>query len=362
MFRLYGREFAKNDLLKRIGDISQVCGIRRFELIDGNQKGVEALDIRTGSGLNFTVLVGRGMDISSAEYQGIPICWRSSVGEVSSAYFEPEGYGWLRSFFGGLLTTCGLTYFGHPCQDNGKQLGLHGRISNTAGRITFCDTYWQGDEYILEVVGKVRETAVFGEDILLTRKITTKLGETKLWINDVVENLGFQAQEHMILYHINIGFPIVDKDTKLFARYKEIIPRDEEAKKYTEPPTSFSDPIPNFKEKCYFYKMEPDKDGKVKVALFNKRLNKNQGLGIYLKYDIKELPEFIEWKMMGEKMFVVGIEPGNARGNRAQEREKNSLPYLAPHQKCEYHIEIGIVKSKKELESLGVESCGVVKP
>ena len=45
-------------------------------------------------------------------FQGLPLAWRSPAGDVHPSYYEPEGFGWLRSFAGGLLTTCGLDQFG----------------------------------------------------------------------------------------------------------------------------------------------------------------------------------------------------------------------------------------------------------
>ncbi|HEX30258.1 TPA: DUF4432 family protein, partial [Candidatus Poribacteria bacterium] len=78
MIKLYGREFTRGELLRYVGDISQIAGLKRYELSEGNERGVEAVEFRTGSGFNFVVLPGRGMDISFAEYNGIPLCWRSS--------------------------------------------------------------------------------------------------------------------------------------------------------------------------------------------------------------------------------------------------------------------------------------------
>lgn len=52
------------------------------------------------------------------------------LGIVAPSYFEDEGFKSLRSLSLGLLTTCGLTYFGIPSYENGEELGLHGRIGN----------------------------------------------------------------------------------------------------------------------------------------------------------------------------------------------------------------------------------------
>ncbi len=134
MATLFGRAMTRNYILERVGDISQIGGVRVVELADGRERGVRAAQFRTASGLDFTVLIDRGMDIDRADYKGTPLCWRSATQSAHPAYFEPEGLQWLRSFFGGLLTTCGLTYAGHPTTDEGEELGLHGRISNVPAR------------------------------------------------------------------------------------------------------------------------------------------------------------------------------------------------------------------------------------
>jgi len=107
---LYGREWSKVELLERAGDISQYGGARLMESAEGPEAHVPSALFRTGSGLNFHVLPGRGMDISLADYCGWPLCWRSSTGDVGAGFYEPEGRGWLRGFFGGLLTTCGGSF------------------------------------------------------------------------------------------------------------------------------------------------------------------------------------------------------------------------------------------------------------
>src|SRR3990172_778343 len=117
MPHLFGTEISKEDLLARVGDMAQICGARPVLLQDGPTQNVEAIDFRTGGGLNLTVLPGRGLDVSAAEYYGMSLAWLAPCREVHAAYFEPEGLGWLRGFFGGLIATCGLTYMGAPGED-----------------------------------------------------------------------------------------------------------------------------------------------------------------------------------------------------------------------------------------------------
>jgi len=80
----------------------------------------------------------------------------------------------------------------------------------------------------------LRESVVFGENLTLRRKIYTRLGESRFWIYDVVENEGFERTPFMILYHINGGFPVVAEGSRLISPSLEVIPRDEEARKGKE--------------------------------------------------------------------------------------------------------------------------------
>ncbi|HOV70432.1 MAG TPA: DUF4432 family protein, partial [Clostridia bacterium] len=149
----------KKYLLERVGDMSQLCGITRHILADGKAWGVEAADIKTGTGFDFTVLPGRGMDIASLKYKGIPVSYMSKTGIVSASYYSDKGFDWLRTFFAGLMTTCGLSNAGGPCEDEDRLLGerhhgLHGRISNGQAENVCVYTGWEGPDYIMRVSGR----------------------------------------------------------------------------------------------------------------------------------------------------------------------------------------------------------------
>ncbi|HUV05301.1 MAG TPA: aldose 1-epimerase family protein [Armatimonadota bacterium] len=353
MPKLYGKDYSKKELLARVGDISQIAGVRLCTLADGVEHGVRAVDFRTGSGLDFSVLVDRGLDISTAAYKGQPLAWRSSTGDVSPALYEEPGFGWLRSFYGGLLVTCGLTYAGAPSVDKAKALGLHGRVSNLPASHVSADAAWQDDEYIIWACGRVRETAVFGENVELQRCITARLGEPRIWICDRVTNLGYQETEHMILYHMNIGFPVIDEGSRLIAPVKSSRPRDADAEMEKELYASFPAPAAGFRERVYYLDMAEAADGTVTAALVNPDLNSGEGFGMYVKYPKRELPKFSEWKMTGEGTYVVGLEPGNCWvEGRPKERELGTLQFLSPGESREYRLEIGVLSSKAEIAGL----------
>ena len=103
---------------------------------------------------------------------GQPLAWQSPTGIVHPAYFREEV--WLRSFHGGLLVTCGLQNVGDPNVDEGVSHGLHGRVSHIPARAV---TYRvEHDPLAVVVSGEVRETDVYGADLLLRRTLRFPAG------------------------------------------------------------------------------------------------------------------------------------------------------------------------------------------
>ncbi len=353
MATLFGKHYTKSELLDHVGDISQVARVKPYRLAEGYEEGVLAVDVSTGSGFEFTVLPTRGMDISTAQLNGKSLAWRSAMTDRHSSYFEEDGRGWLRSFYGGLVVTCGMTWMGADCVDQGEPLNLHGRISHIPATNVHWDGEWVGDDYILSVSGKCRESIVFGENIQLTRKIWAKLGESRFHIEDEVENLGYQTSPHMYLYHINTGFPAVDDNSVLISPTKSVAPRDAEAEDGQENYNKSQPPTQSYQEKCYFHQMAPNSEGKVTAAVINPECDNGNGFGVYVTYEQAQLPYFIEWKMMGRGEYVVGMEPANALVlGRAAERESGRLQFIEPGEKRKYSLEIGAVTGQDEIAAL----------
>lgn len=347
---LYKKNYSRNELRKKIGDIYQIGGIKKYEYTDGVSKGIRAIDIKNGDGFNATVLLDRGMDVSHLDYKGIPLNWNSSTFETSPVFYESKGIEWLKTFFGGILTTCGLTYAGHPCVDQGEELGLHGRISNLPAYNVNTNEYWEGDDYFIEASGFIRETSVFGNKLELMRKVSMKMGENKLIIEDKVKNIGFEKSPHMIIYHINIGFPILDKNSKLIEPAgAKVTPYDENSKNGFANYAAFDEPVKGFNEQVFLHDIKADKSGNINVAIINEEFE-GTGIGVYLKYNKDNLPFLNEWKMIGQGEYVVGIEPINSKlKGRDKLREEGSLKFLQPDEEVKYVVEIGILKSMEEI-------------
>jgi hypothetical protein len=346
MAELYGRELTRQEIFARAGALSQLAGTRLMTLTGGKEQGVRVADVRTGSGLRFQVSLDRGMDISLAEYRGIPLAWRSPNGDVHPSYFDPVSDGWGRTFPGGLLTTCGLSYLGAPCVDEGKPLGLHGRISHTpATRVSFKEE-WRGDECVFSLEGDMRESAIFRENLLLSRTIETRLGASQLTVRDRISNEGSFPAPLMVLYHINAGWPIVSEVSRLLLRSRAIRPRDEEAARGKAEAQRFCKPTRGYREQVFYHDLVPDEEG------FAAALIHAGHLGLFVRYRQKELPRYVEWKMMGEGEYVVGMEPANCGvGGRAEERAAGTLQFLQGGEHRDFLLTIGVIEGEDALEA-----------
>lgn len=345
---LYGNKVCRKELMKYIGDISMIADAREGVLTAGKADGVRVIDVKTGSGLEFSVLPTRGMDIAWAQFKGMPLAHLSKTGVVHPAYFEKDGLSFLRNFFCGLLTTCGLTYFGAPCKDQGEELGLHGRISNIPAYDVSVKKEWAGDEYLIRIRGKVSESCVFNENLILTREIETKLGSSKLRITDRVENTGFNQQPLMLLYHCNFGYPIVSEDTVILEPEGTKI-RARDAEGITGECRNFQMPTHDYKEQVFYHDIPPVSGTNTYCALFNRKLS----LGVYVKFSKEELPVLGEWKMMGEGDYVVGLEPATwYPEGRNKAREAGELMFIQPGEVKEFTLEIGVLESEDELKGI----------
>jgi hypothetical protein len=337
MADLYGRKITRQQLLSLVGDLSQVAGVTLGELKEGVESGVRTAEFRSGSGLRFTVLLDRGLDIGPAEYRGIPLAWISPTGFAHPARFEPEGLGWLRSFGGGLLTGCGLTYLGSPEVDEGEALGLHGRLSNLPAQKVQVGEQWQGDECTFWLEGRLRQARVFGENLSLTRRISVGLGESRIVIQDTVENLSDRPSPLMVLYHINLGFPMVDGDCLLEAEEHPVQPRDRQAEGGWPVWMNFREPAPDYDEQVFYHDLPADQAGWVRMTLNNSNL----GLKLTVLHKKDTLPNLVQWKMMGSGEYVLGLEPANCLvEGRNKERRRGTLQTLQPGEQRQFNLEI----------------------
>jgi hypothetical protein len=336
---LYGRKWTRRQLEERVGRIEQIAGVQRFKQSEGPESGVEQIRVRTGSGLSFHVTPSKGLDISLAEYAGLPISWQSVNGDAHPAFYEATGKGWLRTASGGLLMTCGLTQVGNPGEDAGETLGLHGRVHHTPARSVYATGQWIDDDYEMTVGGIVEETSIFGDCLQLSRKISSRLGENVIRIEDEVRNMGFKSSPHMMLYHFNFGFPLMAEQTKVIFNGDE--PRPHEVGTPTSGYRDWQAPDPSSKEQVYYHSSN---EGRVDIVnpLFPS-IDGGAPISVTLSWSTETLPRLVQWKMPGAGTHVLGIEPANCSvGGRGAEREAGTLKVLQPGESTNYKLELKV--------------------
>lgn len=354
----------RTDLMKRVGSISQIAGLRRYRLSGGLADGVEAVDVRTGAGLCYTVLPGRCMDIAWADFKGSAFSYISRTGVVSPSFYDPRGMEWLKGFFAGLLTTCGLSNVGWPCTDvdsviGERPFGLHGRISNTPADAVSVDSDWADEErYVMRLKGIMREATVHGENLTLRREISSELGKNTIHIHDEVENCGYSETPLMILYHINLGYPLLSADSVLLSSASRVIPGSPEATAEASDFGRFSEPCHGYAERLYFHELAADDSGHAHVGLVNDRL----GFGVALSIQKDEFPELTEWKVMKETEYVVGIEPGTNRSiGRAEARAANQLAFLKPGERRRFDLSLEVLDGAEAISKFRQKVQSIVE-
>ena len=343
--KLYGKEWTRRELESHVGRIEQIGGVRRVQWMEGPESGVEEIQVRTGAGLSYSILPSRGLDVGLAEFCGTPICWLSPNGEAHPAFYEDHGLAWLRTAVGGLLMTCGLTQVGSPGIDGSEELGLHGRAHHIPARHVCAEGHWEGDEYFIGVEGKVEETSIAGWNLRLTRKITSCLGKNEIVIHDVVENAGFEPAPHMMLYHFNFGFPLLDAETEIHFPSDNVIAREPDLP--LEDLENWQSPQANYRERVYYHEnLSTETDGRTTVTLHNPHFPlKDKPLTVQLTWEKKNLPILVQWKMPGEGTHVLGIEPANCHvEGRTTERQRGSLVMLGPGESLVYHLKLFIMQ------------------
>jgi hypothetical protein len=348
--------YDRKEVEKRTGHTSQLGGLKQYQLTDGRAAGVRVVDFRTTRGLEFTVLVDRGMDISEARYRGMSLCWRSAAGDASPGFYDPRGAEWLWTFFGGLLTTCGLTQVGPPHTDEGEELGLHGRVSTIPAEQISVREEWSGECLQLEVSGVVREAQLFGPGLAMHRTIGARADCAGFSVRDRIANVGARPAPVMLLYHINTGFPLLDDRAELILPSTEATPRDAEAEDGKERWAEMHAPVSGYAEKVYFHTVQANSDGVVTCALINRRLD--GGIGLRLRYRLSELPFLTQWKMLGDREYVLGIEPGNCKPiGRAAARAAGELVELAVGEELQMGFELDVVEGEAALDQLAREAA-----
>ncbi|PRH89175.1 DUF4432 domain-containing protein [Labrys okinawensis] len=361
MVELFGRTLTRRQIGERAGMLSQFAGVRLMTLGDGVERGIRMLEFRTGTGLRFTALVDRALDIADCEYRGRSIGWHSPTGFRHPALHDYEGengLAWARSF-SGLMVTCGLDHilgpeetpadsYNYPGKKSIRH-SLHGRIGTIPARLTGYGESWDGERCVLWAEGVVQQSAVFGEDLHLLRRIEADLGGNEIRISDRVVNHGFRRTPHMYFYHINIGHPVLDEGSRYLAPIEDVIWAAHAGEAYRRQEVGYRvapAPQAGFREQVWQHRLAADVAGEQPVALVNDRI----GLGLMVVTRQDQLPCLYQWQNFQPGEYVLGIEPSthHVLGDLAA-RERGEMIWLEHGEERRYQARCKILDGGDEI-------------
>jgi hypothetical protein len=148
----------------------------------------------------------------------------------------------------------------------------------------------------------------------------------------------------MLVYHVNVGWPVVDEGAELLAPATAVRPRDHEP---TEGYATFHGPEAGYVEQVFEHDLVAEADGRVPVAV----VNRAAGIGAYQVFRQRQLPFHFVWRMLGEGTYVIGIEPSTNRpAGRIDARRRGELIELQPGESRAYELELGALEGTAEIE------------
>ncbi len=317
-----------------IGHETQLRGMEEHRLVGGKGDGMRLLQLRNGCGMEMTVSLDRCADISRLSLDGVNMGYFSPCGYVAPSFYQHTGSDWLKSFTAGFLTTCGLEAVGSPCEDEGEVLPLHGTIGNTPADESCW--YEEDGEYVVRAC--IRDEVLFGRKLRLHRQLRVSLESNTFRIVDTIENTGDKREPVEILYHMNMGYPLLDEDSVVTIPAAEIVPRDAHAAADLANCLKMEKPQAGYQERCYYYKF-PDENGI--ASIYQPKLKK----GLKIQFDATRLDGFVEWKMMGSRDYVLGLECGNCYPDgRDVMRNTGMLKFLEPGEQICYEVTITLYR------------------
>ena len=268
----------------KISNFEQVASIRRYTYTDGVGKDLEVIDCDNGK-IRFLLNVTKALDVMQMYHEG------QNVSFVSKNGFTAREIDFLRRFEGGMLYTCGLDSVG------GRDgFELHGTLHNTPAKVIRAECNEQG--IVVEAV--IRSCALFGKNLVLKRKVSTAVGGEEVRVEDVLCNEGYADEEYCLLYHVNVGYPMLDDGAQIVADVESCCPRSAWAKENQATMYEISDCVAGQEETCYFLKL---KTGKASIV------NRKVGKSFSVEYSKDTLPCFVEWKSMASGDYALGLEP-----------------------------------------------------
>ncbi len=318
--------------------------VRTTLLSDGCREGVRLVELVAGD-TRVVVLPDRGLGIWKMIVGDVELGWQSPVkGPVHPSFVplaEPSGLGWLEGF-DELVARCGLVSNGAPDFDASGRLvhGLHGRIANLPAHDVAVSLDEEAGTVTLK--GSVDETRFLIHALRMETRLVLEASRHRIVWTDTVTNLSDRAATMQMLYHVNMGPPMLGEGAELVAAIDELAPRDPHAA--TDIPTwnRYAAPRPGHAEQVHFARLRPAADGTATAML----VSPDGTSGAALTWKVDTLPWFALWKNLGGQRdgYVTGLEPAaNIPNRRSFEEQHGRVVSLAPGESVTFDLALELV-------------------
>ncbi len=298
----------------KINHLNQIAYVRRYTLTDGIEAGIKVVEVYNGK-MRFLLNESKALDVMQLFHEGVNMSFLSKNG------FNSANLPYKRRFEGGMLYTCGVDNIG---THDGYE--IHGLLHTVPATVT--ELICNEDE--IKVSGEMRLSALFGDNLLFKRTVKTKFGSSSLEVIDTLENQGYRDSEYCLLYHVNVGYPMLDEGVEILQDIEHVHPHNDWAKDKMAGMNVLTDAIPNEEEQCYHIKHKTPH-----VEVVNEKLGKK----FCLDYSQDTLPCFVQWNSRGSGDYAQGLEPATCFLDESF--HKNSI---ASKEKVNFSIKMTVEK------------------
>ena len=321
----------------------------RTQLQGGKQQGVELVTLTVGT-MCLRIVPTRGLGVLDVTVNGVRFGWDSPVKEVvNPAFINQEaggGLGWLEGF-NEMLVRCGYEWSGHPGEDRGQFLSLHGRVQNTpASQVVL--TVEQQPPYRVSLSGRVDEKRFKQVDFETQMTLIMTPDKPELTVKDRLTNQGDYEKEYQVIYHNNFGTPVLEEGGRVELAAHEVSPFNEQAKAGLAHWQEVNAPTKGFDEQVFNIKPKADAQGESVAMLFNQSKDK----GVAVSYSLKQLPVFTFWKNTDtlKQGYVIGLEPGTSYAyNRRYQRDLGLVPTIGAGESKDFDLTFSFLTSEAEV-------------
>jgi hypothetical protein len=251
------------------------------------------------------------------------------------------------------MCRCGLESNGPPEFDDAGRLlrPLHGRIANTpAHRVELVVNEGIGQ---IALRGVVDESRFHFQSLRLTTSITTSLRSNEFSWSDEVENIGGRVATMQMLYHFNVGQPLLKPGARIYAPIAMVAPLTKVAAEAgIDTWNIMPPPRRGSAEQVYVAELVADdvRDTQVIVA------GLEDEEAVSLRFNKRVLPCFTLWRNTPSEAdgYVVGLEPGtNFPNPRTFEQQQGRVVPLQAGEKWHATVTVAWHSDKSDFYDAG---------